>query len=137
MIIVAVEPSLLSFITDTRLAVNKQPSGVCYLAGGVTSCPDAAHFLSAGEVHEAGAGRDRAAVGLHRQTGHQHVWEVSGRQHRGLRGGVLAAVLGSSQHPGALCGTTPPHCSLARRRKCTGTRSIHKRSKGPSRSISL
>ena len=58
----------------------------------------------AGEVHEAGAGRGGASVGLHRQTGHQHVWEVSGRQHRGVGGGVLSALLGSYQHPGPLCG---------------------------------
>lgn len=60
--------------------------------------------VSAGEVHEAGAGRGGASLGLHRKAGHQHVQEVPGRQHRGLRGGVLSAVLGPLQHPGPLRG---------------------------------
>ena len=57
-----------------------------------------------GEVYEAGTGRDRASVGLHRQAGHQHVWQVPGGQHRGLGGGLLPHLLGPSQHPGPLCG---------------------------------
>lgn len=126
------KPCTVGFCDEGVSSSSITPASICSVSvlSFLASSPLAPPFLT-GEVHEAGAGRDREVVGFHWQAGHQYLWwvtdgqrpwtrrgascflttnsstrKVPGWQHRGLRGGVFPHLLDSPQHPRPLCGKT-------------------------------